>query len=229
MAMVQYGPYVTDVRKKIAGVVHTKSHSASVMRKRVKPRNPRSADQLAQRSALSGLAKRWGSVLTDVQRTGWEALAALVVISDRLGNHHHPTGMQLYERDNLNEHTVGHATIDAAPADQNVTALTSITPAFDSVGLTATIAYTATPAAAGTYVVVFASGQNSPGRNTTFGSLNFIFASAAAAASPANIFAAYTAKYGALVQGKKIRVKVITINGANGAASLPLEATAIVA
>jgi len=229
MAMTAYGPFVLDVRKKIGNVVFTKGHSASVIRKRVRPRNPRTSTQLSQRSSLSTFSKSWGSTLTQTERNGWDALAATVTIKDRLGNAHHPTGLQLFERVNLNLKTIAVAELDAPPADQNVTALTSITPAAAAGAATFTVAYTATPAAAATVVVIYASPQNSPGRQSTFGAVAFIQKTAAAAASPANIEAAYVAKWGALIAGKKIRVRALTINNSNGAASIPLISDIIVA
>jgi len=226
--MTAYGPFVLDVRKKIGNVVFTKGHSASVIRKRVRPRNPRTSTQLSQRSALSSFSKSWGSTLTQTQRNGWDALAATVTIKDRLGNAHHPTGLQLFERVNLNLKTLGVAELSNAPANQNVTALVTATPAADSVAPTFSVPFTATPTAAATHAVVYASPQNSPGRQSTFGALAFIQKTAAAAASPINILAAYVAKWGTLIAGKKIRVKILTIDDANGAASIPLISDIIV-
>lgn len=67
------------------------------------------------------------------------------------------------------------------------------------------IAYTATPLAAGVKLVVEATGQISPGRTFIRRSeYKFVQVTAAAATSPVNVLAAYTALFGALVSGQKI-------------------------
>lgn len=78
------------------------------------------------------------------------------------------------------------------------------------------VAYTATPLPAGSKLVVFATPQLSAGINRPAKrSYRQIFVTAAAAASPANVLSAYTAKFGALLSGRKIfmRVQVITSAG----------------
>lgn len=91
------------------------------------------------------------------------------------------------------------------------------------------LAYTATPLAIGAKLVVFAAKPQSQGVNFVPPSeYKQILVSASAAASPADILAAYVAKYGALIVGQKIftRSKVI---GSTGLVTAVIEATAIVA
>jgi hypothetical protein len=75
------------------------------------------------------------------------------------------------------------------------------------------IAYTATPLAAGTKLLVEATPQSSPGR-TFFRRSEFktVMVSAAAAVSPANVLASYNALFGALVSGKKIAFRLTPIS-----------------
>lgn len=71
------------------------------------------------------------------------------------------------------------------------------------------IAYTATPLAAGVKLVIEATGQLSPGRTFIRRSeYKVVTVTAAAAASPANILAAYNALFGALVSGQKIGFRI---------------------
>lgn len=81
----------------------------------------------------------------------------------------------------------------------------------------ASIAYTTTPLAGSTKLVVYATQQLSPGVNfVKEGLYRQIFLSAAAAASPANILAAYNARFGTLVAGKKIGFKFVVISASGG-------------
>jgi hypothetical protein len=49
-----------------------------------------------------------------------------------------------------------------------------------------------------------------------------------AAVSPQNLFTQYTTKYGSLIEGKRIFVKIFAVNRLSGAASLPIATSAIV-
>lgn len=82
---------------------------------------------------------------------------------------------------------------------------------------TFSIAFTATPLAASTKLVVYASPQQLPGVQYIKPSLlRKVFTSAAAAASPANILLSYTGIFGTLVAGRKIRVRTVVISASGG-------------
>jgi hypothetical protein len=83
---------------------------------------------------------------------------------------------------------------------------------------TLSLAFTATPLPAATYLVVSAGPQRSAGRNYE-GDFRSVFVGAAASASPSNILAGYTAKFGAPVVGNKIffSVKTVTLGFESGA------------
>ena len=94
--------------------------------------------------------------------------------------------------------------------------------------ITLSVAYTATPLAASTKLLVEATKQLSPGvafMNKTW--YKQIYVSAAAAASPANILSAYNAKFGALISGKRIGFR-LTVLTADGQRSSPLEVQQVV-
>jgi hypothetical protein len=90
------------------------------------------------------------------------------------------------------------------------------------------VAFTATPLAANTKLLIEATKQLSPGvnfMNKTW--YKQIMVSAAAAASPANILAAYNARFGALISGKRIGLR-LTVITADGQRSSPLEVQTLV-
>jgi hypothetical protein len=90
------------------------------------------------------------------------------------------------------------------------------------------VAFTATPTAALTKLVIEASPQLSAGINFIKPSMyRQIFVGAAASSSPSNILAAYNAKFGALVSGKKIFFRLWVV-GSTGLRSQPLEVAQIV-
>ena len=90
------------------------------------------------------------------------------------------------------------------------------------------VAYTATPLAAGAKVACFSTGPVSPGVSFVSASrYRLLQVSAAAAASPANVLATYNAKFGALVAGQKIFFKTVVYN-ADGLASDSTETSVVV-
>lgn len=94
--------------------------------------------------------------------------------------------------------------------------------------LTLSIAFTATPLAAGARMSVEATRQLSPGISfVSRGEFKQILTSASAAASPLDVLSAYTARFGPLIPGKKIvfRMRVLTQDGQS---SQPLEQSVIV-
>lgn len=90
------------------------------------------------------------------------------------------------------------------------------------------VAFTATPLPASTKLLVECTKQLSPGIgfiNKTW--YKQIYVGAAATASPANILAAYNTRFGALISGKKIAVRLTALT-ADGQRSAPLEGSVIV-
>lgn len=85
------------------------------------------------------------------------------------------------------------------------------------------IAYTATPLAAGVKMIVEATPQMSAGINYAPRSLfKVIGVTAAAAASPYNALTPYNTKFGALISGQKIffRLTPVSADGFKAASSL---------
>ncbi|MGH8743483.1 MAG: hypothetical protein ACREUY_04315, partial [Burkholderiales bacterium] len=119
-------------------------------------------------------------------------------------------GFMAYCSVNNNKLDAGDPTVPAAPAIvtpiQLSTAVVTLTAAAFS------IAYTATPLPAATRLFIFTSPQKSAGRAFN-GDYRLIQVTAAAAASPANIFAAYQARLGTPVVGSRIFISLATYNG----------------
>jgi hypothetical protein len=132
-----------------------------------------------------------------------------MVRSDSLGQSYTLQGNQAYASVNNNRVLSGLAVVADAPALVTPPALLTATITLTSASLS--IAYTATPLAAATYLAVFASPQRSAGRNYE-SDFRFIKLSAAAAASPLVALAEYTAKFGVPVSGNRIFFSLVTIN-----------------
>jgi hypothetical protein len=183
-----------------AGETSSRNRFGQYVRNRSVPVNPNSTSQSTVRARLSNNAAAW-RVLTDLQRAGWASLGLDISRTDSLGQTYTLTGFQAYCLVNNNNLAAGNAITAAAPLLVDPGTLLTVTMTATSAALS--IAYTTTPLAAGVRLFASASPQRSAGRSFE-GDYRLIAVSAAAAASPLNIFTPYSARLGTPVTGMKI-------------------------
>lgn len=184
----------------LAGVTSSRNRFGQYRRSRTTPINPNSDKQGAVRARLGGNAAAW-RVLTDNQRAGWTSLGAMMVRADSLGQSYNLSGFQAFNSINNNRSAAGDALVDDAPALVTPESLATVTITATTGALS--VAYTPTPLSAGEKAFIFASPQRSAGRGYE-GDYRLIAVTAAAAASPHNLLAAYSARCGAPVEDNKI-------------------------
>jgi hypothetical protein len=172
---------------------------------------------------MSANAAAWRT-LTQAQREGWASLGLSMNRTDSLGQSYNLTGFQAYCSVNNNLDAMGSATVADAPALATPDALLTMTITLTAASFS--IAYTPTPLPAGAKLFAFISPQRSAGR-TFEGDYRLIQVSAAAAASPADVLASYTARFGVPVVGNRIFVSLVVVVG--GFESGPLLGSAVVA
>jgi len=205
-----------------AGVTSSHNRYGQYQRTRAIPVNPSSNAQGTMRARLAAASAAWRS-LTDLLRSGWESLALQMSRSDALGQSYTLNGFGAFVSVNQNLANAGAAAVTAAPA--LVTPAACVTVALTGTAATLSLAYTVTPLPAGEKLLVYASPQRSAGRSFE-GDLRLIHVSAAAAASPANIFSAYSARFGTPVVGN--RVFVAAHVGISGFRSGPALTSAVI-
>lgn len=191
------------------------------VRARATPVNPGSTFQGVVRARLSANAAAWRA-LTDAQRAGWESLGSQMVRTDSLGQSYALNGFGAFCSVNNNLDAAGDSTVSAAPGLVTPSALLTMTPTATST--TFSVAFTPTPPGTGQRVFIYASPQRTQGRNYE-GDLRLVHVSAAAAASPADIFSAYEARFGAPVADNKIFLSALLYD--SGFLSGPLLGTCI--
>jgi hypothetical protein len=186
-----------------ANVTASRNRYGQYFRTRATPVNPRSGFQGAVRARLSAASAGWRT-LTSAQRAGWAALGLMLTRTDSLGQPYTLTGAQAYASVNNVQGAAGNAALTDAPALVTPEAVATL-----AVTLTASsfsLAYTPTPLPTGERLFVYLSPQRSAGRNYE-SDLRLTHVSAAAAASPANVLAAYTARFGVPIVGQRIFVE----------------------
>lgn len=191
------------------GDTFSRNRFGQYCRNRAAPVQPRTSAQLNQRARQSTNAAAWRA-LTDAQRAGWTSLGLMITRTDSLGQTYTLNGFLAYCSVNNNKLDAGDSVVSDAPA-----IVTPADIATATITLTAaafSVAYTATPLPASTRLFIFCSPQQSAGRIFN-GDYRLIAVTAAAAASPANILAAYTAKFGVPVVGNRIFTSLQTYKG----------------
>lgn len=204
------------------GITSSRNRNGQYVRSRATPVNPNSTAQATQRSIMSVNAAAWRA-LTDPQRAGWSDLGTQMARTDQLGQSYTLTGFQAYCSVNNVLSVMGSANLSAAPALGTPAGL--LTATLTGTTSTLSLAYTTTPLVTGAKLIVSAAPQRSAGRNFEQ-DFRKIFVSAAAAASPANIFTVFQTKFGTPVTANKIFVSATVALG--GFESAPIIATVVI-
>lgn len=207
----------------LAGTTSSRNRFGQYRRTRAIPVNPNSSFQGTVRARMAANAATWRT-LTAAQRAGWNDLANGFTRTNSLGQTYNMTGFMCYCSCNANQAAAGNAALADAPA--LVTPATPLTAVITLTAAAFSIAYTPTPLGAGARLFTYTSLQRSPGRSFE-GDFRLLAQSAAAAASPANVYAAYVARFGVPIVGNRIFVQLRTYLG--GFLSGPLTTSAVVA
>lgn len=199
------------------------------LRNRVIPTNPVTTPQTAVRDQFSDASQAWRD-LTQEQRDAWNAFGPEIVRTDSLGETYTLNGQTAFMYVNRNRITCGQAILSDAPDVDPPPALLTATPTIDvGLGNAHTIAYTATPLGTNDKLLIFATRGVSQGKNfLPNGDYKLIMITAAAAASPANIAAAYVAVFGNPVEDEKIFYKLKVVRQTKGQSTSVLQVSGIV-
>jgi hypothetical protein len=144
--------------------------------------------------------------------------------SDALGQSYTLNGFGAYISVNNNNLAAGNVVVADAPAMVAPTGIVTATVTLTAAAFS--VAYTATPLGSGARLFSYASPQRSAGRSFE-SDLRLIAVSAAAAASPANILSAYSARLGTPVVGNRVFMSFAVYT--SGFVSGPLKMSQIVA
>lgn len=224
---VKFGAIVVDGRNKIGGHVLSKNRAGSYMRTKVTPVNPQTVAQSDVRSALTYLSQSWRG-LSESQRAAWNGAVENFKRTDIFGDIKTPSGLNLYNRLNLNLNAGGASYITAPPAPSTTESLTALSAAADVSSTSFDVTFAPSPVPANYKLIIEATPQVSPGKSFLKNAYRILQVENAAATTPADIYAAYIAKFGTLVAGQKIGVRAKLLNTLTGLTSLPLAYEVIV-
>lgn len=98
MALVKLGGLAQDVRGSLNGSVFSRNRGGAYVRTKVSPVQPISRWSGLVRCIFPAISARWSTVLTDIQRTDWEAWAATHPIANVFGDAIILSGVACYMR-----------------------------------------------------------------------------------------------------------------------------------
>jgi hypothetical protein len=134
MAKIKLGAMAQDVRGKLGGTVYSRNRGGAYVRCKVSPVQPITPYNTLSRDLFKAVSQHWSQVLTDGQRAGYEAFAAVHAFVDVFGDSIILSGVAFFQATNKRNRQVGEDYIDDAPPGWNVDDLGSVAPVITAAG-----------------------------------------------------------------------------------------------
>lgn len=209
MALALYGAGLEDLSGSINGWTFARNKGGTYVRYKASPTQPRTSFQVNVRGLLTGFSQAWRS-LTEPQRQGWRDLAKTLPYTNVFGQSKFISGNSLFNKFNINLTNMGAGTTDDAPVMGSPDTITSLAVTADSGTPTLSAALTYGRATGGDdAVLVFATPCFSPGRTFVKNQFRFIQAFNGTPGATLNILTAWEARFGTLVAGQNVAVRVV--------------------
>lgn len=226
MSRIKWGAIVVDGRGKLGGHVFTKTRSGATMRTKVTPVNPQSPAQAAARSRLGSQSQAWRG-LTEMQRVGWNDLAARFSKTNIFGDQYFPTGKNLFTGLNSNLILVGSASNVEPPELVEMPVVTSMAPVVSVTEEQITLSVATEGSMGDSLAVIEATAPQSVGRFNFDGSYRVI-AAPGVLTDADEVYNAYVLKFGTPPAGSKIGFRVYFVSASTGQQSPRFAAASIV-
>ena len=211
----KFGSIIVAGSGKIGGHVASRNRSGQYLRTKTTPSNPQTTFQSAVRSLFTFFSQAWRT-LTSAQRIAWDSATANFTGTNGFGDSVTPTGKNLYLALNRNLQLVNVATISNPPTPAGTFSFTPTTLTSSVAGSTVTVAWSSGAVPSGMAVIVDATPMLSVGVGffkNLFKNIDYL---PAADVTPTNLFNSYTARYGALIVGTKIAMRLTPVNAVTG-------------
>ena len=189
----------------VAGQTASRGRYGQYIRTRAIPVQPRTANQLAVRSAFQILSQTWSSLSKD-QQSAWTAWAVAHPRKDSLGQSSPLSGAQAYVSVNTVLQTAGFSVVSLPPAEPDMTGFVpgTVTATVSTLGIPQFVLTGGSMGAADS-IFIFSSPPQSPGRN-------FIAKGALVGAyqteTPDDLTSSFIAAIGAIQVGQVLQVTI---------------------
>lgn len=229
MAKVKFSALISGMSGKLNGSVFAKNRGGAYIRNKVTPSNPSTSYQISVRAILADLAAAFRT-LGQASIAAWNGAVSQWATTDVFGDLKNPSGINLYVRLNANIAKVGGTaiTVPPAPLGTDLVLLDGVTADVSDSEILLDSPSNAVPA--GHALLIEATPCMSAGISNANGKFRQIHTIAAGQDPNADIFVQWSDKFGALVAGQKLFVRVSTVRLATGEQSQkPTVSTVVVA
>lgn len=224
MSKVKFGAFVTDMRGKAGGSVFSKNRGGAYVKNKVTPVNGNTPAQQAVRASLAFFAQGWRG-LSDDQRRSWTEGSVNFPMTNVFGDQYFLSGNMLFNRLNSNLAKVGQSALSACPSPEEVPEATATIGTWSPISLELDLPATD----ADTALMVRATAGLSAGVSNFKSKLRDVRVIApSTTAGPVDIYALYSAKFGAPVAGTRIGIAVYAVNVNTGQEGVPVYLSEIV-
>lgn len=227
-AIIKFGHLIAEARGKLNGTVFSRNRGGAYMRTKVTPTNPASTTQVAARNILTTQAQAWRS-LTNAQRVGWAGLASQLTRTNIFGDSSNLSGIGMFVRLNANILKALGSPNSNAPNPQAVEYISAVTLTAAAGTPTFSIAFTKSDVTTTMAIVIEATPQLSAGIGFFKGKYRVISVQDGDETSPLNMIVQYNAKFGTLVAGKRVAVRLSVVDRTTGLESQKLETSSVIA
>lgn len=227
MALLKYGPIVSEARGKLNGVVLSRNQYGAYARAVGTLVDPETSWQQRQRANLITASQAWRA-LTQSDRTGWQAATHLHMRSNIFGDSFELSGHNLYVRTYLRALKIMVTPPSSVPA--NIPATSMVTVTFRRLNDFPTFALTPEPAEVPqTHTAVIEACNNiSPGRLFVKNSWRYVCLITAGEQMTAEISDSVVSRLGPLIANKRAGARLYLIHNASLQASTPIHITSII-
>lgn len=227
MAIITPGPLAAAVSGSIGGVVFSRNRGGAYVRNRSVPVDPNTIAQQNVRSILATQSSSWADQ-TDAVRAAFQNWAVQNPVINALGHSILLSGQQAFVQLNARLAFLNEALLTEPPIINAPDGLASLVVDGD-IGLgDVDLSFTVTPLPANIKLWIQAAVVNSAGIRYVRNLLRFVSGSPPAQISPFDIQSLVEAKFGTLIVGQTLHVRVSTFDSTTGLLSVGLEDSVVI-
>ena len=227
MALITPGPMAGQISGRLASVVFSHNRGGPYVRNGTIPTLVTSAEAINAKGRMTAQSQAWDN-LDATQRLAWKEYALSNPVVNRLGSQVTTGGNAAYIGINARLAYATETPLVDPPIADPPPALATLTLSADMGAGTFDIAYTDTPLGADDMLWVRACLLDNPAVNYVENRLRLLAVSAKAQASPLDILDQITARFGTVIVGQKLVVRVHVFSSVTGLLSAALQDEAIV-
>ncbi len=217
MAKVKFSALISEMRGKLNGSVFTKNRYGSALRNKITPVNRRTTYQQSVKSLFTYYTQKWRSLTPD-QHKAWNSVVEDFKRNNIFGDSVKPTGSNLYCELNANLAIISESELTNPPLQRVIEGVKSFKIDVNStVGAERfDIIFDPTSTNIEVYHLIYATRCYSPGKSFIQNEYRLIGYIEPDSDSPYDALTSWTDRFGPLVSGQKVSVKLVPVHKDTG-------------